>query len=61
MNYAEYAAETENRLGHPLPSTYKRMVSDGLLPNLCALGCPAGARRCLLRNPGKKLRRFRLP
>ena len=38
MNYAEYAAETEKRLGLPLPATYKRMVSDGLLPDLCAVG-----------------------
>ncbi|HFC8537299.1 TPA: hypothetical protein ACFP4Y_001667 [Neisseria bacilliformis] len=38
MNYTEYAAATENRLGLPLPATYKRMVSDGLLPDLCAAG-----------------------
>ncbi|HFC6387026.1 TPA: SMI1/KNR4 family protein [Neisseria bacilliformis] len=38
MNYTEYAAATENRLGLPLPATYKRMVSDGLLPDLCAVG-----------------------
>lgn len=38
MNYAEYAAETEKRLGLPLPAAYKRMVSDGLLPDLCAVG-----------------------